>query len=124
MKVNRDVLFVVAAAAAVGCGAGSDEAGGGGGGPGGPPGLPVEVAIAVADTVVDATASAIDRGRATGFVFRAANAAALSRAIGRACDLYADRKRWAGVQRTGMTRDFGWPAAAWKYRALYRQLLR
>ena len=78
----------------------------------------------LADTVVDATASAIDRGRATGFVFRAANIAALSRAIGRACDLYADRKSWAGVQHTGMTRDFGWPAAARKYRALYRQLLR
>ncbi len=78
----------------------------------------------LADTVVDATASAIDRGRATGFVFRAANAAALSRAIGRACDLYADRESWSGVQRTGMTRDFGWPAAARKYRALYRQLMK
>ncbi len=77
----------------------------------------------LADTVVDATAAAIDKGRATGFVFRAASAAALSRAIGRACDLYADRESWAAVQQTAMAQDFGWPAAARNYLALYRDLL-
>ena len=77
----------------------------------------------LADTVVDATAAAIDKGRATGFVFKAASAAALSRAIGRACDLYADRETWAGLQQTAMVQDFGWPAAARNYQALYRDML-
>ncbi len=77
----------------------------------------------LADTVVDATAAAIDKGRATGFVFRAASAAALSRAIGRACDLYADRETWAGLQQTAMAQDFGWPAAARNYQALYQEML-
>ncbi len=77
----------------------------------------------LADTVVDSTASAIDKGKATGFVFRAASAAALSRAIGRACDLYADKQTWAGIQQTAMAQDFGWPAAARNYQALYREML-
>ncbi len=78
----------------------------------------------LADTVVDATAAAIRKGKATGFVFGAASARALSRAIGRACDLYADRESWAAVQQTAMAQDFGWPAAAREYLALYRDLLR
>ena len=77
----------------------------------------------LADTVVDATAAAIAKGRATGFVFGAASARALSRALGRACDLYADGETWKRVQRTAMAQDFGWPAAARKYEALYRELL-
>ncbi len=83
----------------------------------------VRKAGGLADTVVDSTASAIDKGKATGFVFRAASAAALSRAIGRACDLYADKETWAGIQQTAMAQDFGWPAAARNYLALYRETL-
>ena len=77
----------------------------------------------LADTVVDATPAAIAKGTATGFVFGAASMRALSRAIRRACDLYADRESWAAVQRTAMTQDFGWPASARQYEALYRDLL-
>ncbi|NNG06075.1 MAG: glycogen synthase GlgA [Inquilinus sp.] len=77
----------------------------------------------LADTVVDATAAAQRRGTATGFVFDAASPRALAAAIGRACRLYADRAAWAKVRKTAMTRDFGWPAAAREYLALYEGLL-
>ena len=77
----------------------------------------------LADTVVDSSPAAIRAGTATGFVFDAATPRALAAAITRACRLYRDRRRWEKVQKTGMNQDFGWPAAAREYLALYEDMV-
>ena len=43
--------------------------------------------------------------------------------LDRACAGFADKRAWQGLQRTAMTRDFGWSEAARRYLALYRDLL-
>ena len=65
------------------------------------------------DTVVDGV---------SGFLFEEAQSAALLTAVRRALAAYADRARWARIQRAGMSRDFSWSAAARRYGDLYRQL--
>ena len=76
----------------------------------------------LADTVVDADAAALAAGTATGFAFREASAGALLGAASRALALHRRPAAWARLQRQAMSRDFGWPAAAARYLALYRQL--
>jgi starch synthase len=76
----------------------------------------------LADTVVDADAAALAAGTATGFAFREASAGALLGAVSRALALHRRPAAWARLQRQAMSRDFGWPAAAARYLALYRQL--
>lgn len=56
-----------------------------------------------------------------GFVFDDARAEALTEALGRALETFKDRRRWAGLQRRGMKRDFSWDRSARRYRELYRQ---
>jgi starch synthase len=76
----------------------------------------------LADTVVDADAAALAAGTATGFAFREASAAALLDAALRAFALHRRPAAWARLQRQAMSRDFGWPGAAARYLALYREL--
>jgi starch synthase len=76
----------------------------------------------LADSVVDATPASLADGTATGFVFGAATPAALGGAIDRACDLHADTARWRRLQENAMRQDFGWSAAAARYRDLYQTL--
>jgi starch synthase len=76
----------------------------------------------LADTVVDATAVTLADGTATGFVFDAASPLALSAAIERSRNLFAERALWQRMIRQAMTRDFSWAAAARQYLAIYRGL--
>ena len=48
---------------------------------------------------------------------------ALSIAISRAVELFADRAAWQRVQRRAMTRDVSWQLAADQYRTLYEAIL-
>ncbi len=72
----------------------------------------------IADTVVDIHAKP-DRG--TGFAFQGYGEDALVAAIRRALTVYADRARWAALQRRAMERDFSWDASARAYVDLYRR---
>ena len=45
-------------------------------------------------------------------------------ALHRACDLFADRDAWRGVQHCAMASDVGWSTAAAQYRDLYERILR
>jgi len=46
----------------------------------------------------------------------------LLEAASRALALHRQPAAWARLQRQAMSRDFGWPTAAARYLALYRQL--
>jgi starch synthase len=74
------------------------------------------------DTVVDCNRRTLADGSATGFLFRKPTARALLAAIGRAIAVYRNRGRWRALQHNGMTRDFGWTAAARQYAAIYARL--
>ena len=65
------------------------------------------------DTIVDGS---------TGFLFEGADADALVAAVRRAAAAYGDAARWARIQRSGMSRDFSWGAAARRYADLYARL--
>ena len=73
----------------------------------------------LADTVVDASARALDRDEATGFVFDAATSAELAAALNRAAVAYARPKVWRQIMLRGMAQHFSWGDAAAKYMALY-----
>ena len=66
----------------------------------------------LADTVDDAT----------GFVFDAADAAALSAAVRGALLAWREPARWQRLQQAAMARDYSWTAAAAHYAALYRSM--
>ncbi len=69
------------------------------------------------DTVVDYTTEP----DGVGFVFEAARPEALTETILRAFETFKDRRRWAGLQRRGMKRDFSWARSARRYLELYQQ---
>jgi starch synthase len=56
-----------------------------------------------------------------GFVFEPATPGALADAIRRGLEAFKDRRRWAGLQRRGMKRDFSWDRSARRYLSLYQQ---
>lgn len=78
----------------------------------------------LADSVIDASASALADGTASGFLFEEPTGDALFATIERAVRLWHDRPAWRSVQRNGMSRDFGWSAAARTYAGLYERLPR
>jgi starch synthase len=78
----------------------------------------------LADTVVDACEENFAAGTANGFVFREANASALSDAFARALALYRDRPRWEQLMRNGMAEDFSWQRSARAYCDLYKEARR
>lgn len=71
------------------------------------------------DTVVDCVR---DPEAGTGLTFPA-TAGGLKEALGRALALWADRGRYAAVQRNGMHRDFSWKVAAGAYERFYESTL-
>lgn len=71
----------------------------------------------LADTVTDAAAG----DSATGFVFDAADAAALAGALQRAAATWRDRGRWQAMVRQAMAGDASWGRAAAAYLQVYRQ---
>jgi starch synthase len=77
----------------------------------------------LADTVIDANEAALRDGVATGFQFAPVEASALSVALDRAIDLFADRRAWQRLQRRAMSRDVGWRSAAAEYIDLYERLV-
>ncbi|MFM8310808.1 MAG: glycogen synthase GlgA [Ilumatobacteraceae bacterium] len=78
----------------------------------------------LADTVIDANPAALSAKAATGFQFHPVDVDALTHALGRACDLYADRAAWRAVQQQAMASDVGWSTAAAQYRDLYERIVR
>lgn len=58
----------------------------------------------------------------TGFLFEEATFQALAHSLRRAIEVYGDKRRWHGLQRRGMKRDFSWQRSAEKYMTLYKRL--
>jgi len=77
----------------------------------------------LADTVVDACDGRLADDRATGFVFDAPTAGALSDAVVRAVAVFGRAAAWRALMQRGMAQDFSWEPAAARYMALYRELL-
>jgi len=75
----------------------------------------------LADTVVDATPESIAAGTATGFAFGEYTSLALSEAITRARDLFADKSAWHQLMKTGMSQDWSWGRSAEEYVDLYQR---
>ena len=61
--------------------------------------------------------------QSTGFLFEENTPKALAETINRALLLYQDQRRWKGLQRRGMGKDFSWERSAKKYYALYKELV-
>jgi starch synthase len=58
----------------------------------------------------------------TGFLFKNATAPELAGAISKSLEIYADKRRWSGLQHRGMKKDFSWNRSAEQYLDLYREL--
>lgn len=78
----------------------------------------------LADTVINASPAAMAKGVATGVQFHPATPEATGAALDRLCDLWADRKAWARMQKNAMAQPVGWQASARAYAALYAQIAR
>jgi starch synthase len=78
----------------------------------------------LADTVINASPAALAQGVATGIQFRPITAESLSNAFNRLCDLYADTKAWATLQKNAMKQPVGWETSASDYSALYAGLVK
>ncbi|MGH9140054.1 MAG: glycogen synthase, partial [Vicinamibacterales bacterium] len=74
----------------------------------------------LADTVVDYSPR---RKRSTGFVMVDYTPAALLEALNRAFTLYADPRKWQGLQLAGMQQDFSWDRSAREYVKIYERAL-
>ncbi len=78
----------------------------------------------LADSVTEATPEALADGSGTGFLFDAADAAALADALRRGLDLYrSDPAAWRAAQANGMKRDFSWRKPSAEYEAVYAAAL-
>jgi len=73
------------------------------------------------DTIVDYNFG--ETGISTGFLFEETSSPALADTIRRALQIYQDQRRWQGLQRRGMRKDFSWRQSAEKYLSLYKELL-
>ena len=59
----------------------------------------------------------------TGFLMSEATPEALMEACGRAVSAFRDPAKWRALQLNGMSRDFGWGAAAVRYREIYEKMV-
>ena len=74
----------------------------------------------LADTIVDASEANLAAGRANGYSFEIYEAAALEKALERACHAYRHESRvWHQLVTTGMQQDWSWAESARKYVELY-----
>ncbi len=73
----------------------------------------------LADTVVNATHENIKEGTATGFVFYDPSSHALKSTILHALHLFAKKRTWQKIQKTGMHQSFKWKQSAKQYLELY-----
>jgi starch synthase len=76
----------------------------------------------MADTVTDATASALQRGTATGFSFEPPNATQLLRAVRRAHTHFRQPIIWHKLRQAAMRQDFSWRRSAEAYADIYYAL--
>ncbi|WP_417270840.1 glycogen synthase GlgA [Celeribacter sp.] len=76
----------------------------------------------LADTIINASPAALARDVATGVQFFPITAQALTNALGRICDLYAQPNLWKTLQRNAMKQPVGWSASAAEYHAIYASL--
>lgn len=74
----------------------------------------------LADSVEDIQ---LKKGTGTGLVIASCTRAALSKAVERAFQLYADRTALKAARRRGMERDFSWNGAARAYEHVYASVL-
>jgi starch synthase len=74
----------------------------------------------LADTVAD---YAPGRKSATGFVFDDYSPWALLNTIGRALELFKDKKAWKALQTAGMKQDLSWDRSAREYVKMYDRLI-
>lgn len=77
----------------------------------------------LADSVVDATHENLNNGTATGFCFSDYSSEALAGCIGRALEMFQDRRRWQQLVETGMQQDWSWQKSAEQYEHVYRNAL-
>jgi len=75
----------------------------------------------LADSVVDTNEETLAEHRATGFRFDEYSPQAFADRVGRAVDLYQDRKTWKQVAQTGMRQDLSWNRSAAEYETVYRK---
>jgi starch synthase len=73
------------------------------------------------DTIQDYNQAKSDKG--TGFLFKEATSTQLSNTIRKALEIYQDQRRWKGIQRRGMRKDFSWKVSAERYLQLYREMV-
>ena len=86
--------------------------------------LPVVAATGgLADTVITANPMALAAGTATGLTFHPTDALGLAQALRKLCQLHADPKAWAAMQRQAMKQPVGWGASSAAYAALYTELM-
>jgi starch synthase len=72
------------------------------------------------DTVTDYQ----ENPKGTGFVFTPTNSEALTATLKNAFMAYGDLRRWPGLQRRGMAKNFSWRESARKYVELYERAQR
>jgi starch synthase len=60
----------------------------------------------------------------TGFLFQDPTPEALVESLQRTLQVYKDKRRWQGLQRRGMRKDFSWERSAQKYLELYISLVK
>jgi ADP-glucose type glycogen/starch synthase len=72
----------------------------------------------LADTITDLDSGSV---KANGFRFSAATTAAMLATIDRTLKVFANRKRWLNLARSGMQADFSWQRSAIEYQTLYQQ---
>lgn len=58
-----------------------------------------------------------------GFTFKTYDAYDMLDAVKRACELFADKRKWNALVRHAMKCDYSWNVSAEKYVELYRSLL-
>ncbi|MGB1035558.1 MAG: starch synthase, partial [Primorskyibacter sp.] len=75
----------------------------------------------LADTVINASPAALSAEVATGVQFHPVTQGALDGALHRLCDLYAQPKVWAKMQRNAQKQAVGWDRSAAAYARLYEQ---
>lgn len=76
----------------------------------------------LADTVIDANEAALVADCSTGVQFAPVTVSSVSHAINRTCDLFADRRLWAGMMRRAMRHPVGWETSAQAYLDVYASL--
>ena len=73
------------------------------------------------DTIGDYDAEPVSQS--TGFLFQEPSYSALATAMWRALEVYKDKRRWRGLQRRGMKKDFSWERSAREYCGLYNTMI-